>query len=167
MKTTDNQKELFIVVDEKDQIMGYKSRYECHHNSELIHRAINIALINDKDEIAFQKRSMTKDLYPGYYALTVTGHVSKGENYITAAIREMKEEVGVTGINLKHMSTQVVNEPAEREMVAFYTGIYNGSFKALKEEVDNMYYFSKENIYQIINNITPCSFNSLKILGWI
>ena len=167
MQTTDNQKELFIVVDEKDNIIGYKTRYKCHHDKRLIHRALNIALFNKKGEIAFQKRTMTKDLYPGYYALTVTGHVSKGEDYLTAALREMKEEIGVTGVNLQHISTQVVDEPDEREMIAFFTGLYDGQFKPFKEEVEQIYFFSKDTMHTIVNTMTPCSYYSLKILGWI
>jgi len=41
------------------------------------------------------KRSDTKKVFPGWLALP-GGHIEEGENPLTAAIREVREEVGVT-----------------------------------------------------------------------
>ncbi|MEK7078845.1 MAG: NUDIX domain-containing protein [Patescibacteria group bacterium] len=167
MQTTDNQKELFIVVDEKDKIVGYKTRYECHHDKNLIHRSIGVFLFNSKGEIAFQKRSLTKDTSPGFYTMSTSGHVAKGESYLQAALREMEEEIGVTGVQLEHVSTQLMEDPREREMGCLFNGVYNGEFKINKDEVEDVYYFSKSQIAKIIHKVTPCCLASLKILGLI
>ena len=31
----DNQKELFIVVDKDDNVIEYRTRYDCHHDKSL------------------------------------------------------------------------------------------------------------------------------------
>lgn len=167
MKTTDNQKELFIVVDEKDKILGYKTRYECHHNKNLIYRTIGVFLFNSKGEIALQKRSMTKDTLPGFYTFTASGHVAKGESYLKTALREMEEEIGVTGLQLEYVSTQLIEDKTEREMDTHYKGIYNGKFKINKDEVEEVYYFNKSQIAKIIDHTTLCCLVGLKTLGWL
>lgn len=159
----DVQDEQFIVVNEKDEIVGYKTRYECHHNKSYIHRAVDVVLYNSEGKIVFQKRSMQKDLYPGYYALSATGHVSKGETYEQTAQRELQEEMGVANIPLKRITTFLIPAKNEVEMVALFTGIYNGSYSYPLDEVESIHYFSPSEI-RSLKKITPSSFKSLQIL---
>src|SRR5258706_2215468 len=91
----DDQKELFIVVDEDDTILEYRTRFDCHHDASLIHRAVGIILFNDKGQILLQKRSMKKDLNPGMFTISASGHVTKGQTYEEAAKRELEEELGI------------------------------------------------------------------------
>src|SRR5437868_4093740 len=90
----DDPKELFIVVDKDDNIINYRTRYECHHDKSLVHRAVGIIIFNDQNQILLQKRSMLKDTNPGKYTVSVSGHLTKGQTYEEAAMREMEEELG-------------------------------------------------------------------------
>ncbi len=55
---------------------------------------VDICITHDHDVLMF-KRSDTKKVFPGWLALP-GGHIEEGENPLTAAIREVQEEVGVT-----------------------------------------------------------------------
>jgi len=44
------------------------------------------------------QRSYSKDVCPGLWDIAVGGVVASGENYDTAAVRELAEEVGVTHV---------------------------------------------------------------------
>jgi len=46
-------------------------------------------------QILLQKRAETKSSWPGYYDVSVAGHINFGEKPIAAAIREAKEEIGI------------------------------------------------------------------------
>lgn len=48
-----------------------------------------------KDHVLMHKRAETKEKFPGFW-LGPGGHVDAGEDALTAAIREVKEETGVT-----------------------------------------------------------------------
>lgn len=167
IQTTDDQTELFIVVDQQDKIKEYRTRRECHQDRNLIHRAIDVVLFNTKGEIAFQKRSITKDTSPGFYSVSASGHVSKGESYLQAALREMEEEIGIKNIELEYVTTQLDESPKEKEMFTLFKGVYDGNFKVNKEEVEGIYCLNKLSVAKIKNQIAPCSLASLKILGWI
>ena len=61
----------------------------------LLHREVRVWVYNKKAEILFQKRSITKDAYPGLLDASVDGPVGLNDNYNKAAIRELKEETGI------------------------------------------------------------------------
>ncbi len=97
MQTTDNQDEIFDIVDQRDRVIGKATRGEVHKDPSLIHRSIAI-LVYRNDELFLQKRSMTKDAFPGVWTCSVAGHVDSGESYEEAAIREMQEELGIKAL---------------------------------------------------------------------
>lgn len=97
MQTTDNQDEVFDIVDHRDRVIGQATRGEVHKNPSLVHRCITI-LVYRNNELFLQKRSMTKDAFPGVWTCSVAGHVDSGETYEEAAIREMQEELGIKAL---------------------------------------------------------------------
>ncbi len=124
--------EYFWVVDEEDRVIGRETREKCHKN-RLIHRSVYIFLINSKGEFLLQKRSLLKDLYPGYYTVSATGHVDYGETYDQAAQRELREELGVNA-PLEKIGKFQSFSPLENEFSTVYICYYNGEVKFNPEE---------------------------------
>ncbi|HEY3965877.1 MAG TPA: NUDIX domain-containing protein [Planctomycetaceae bacterium] len=87
--------EIFDVVDEHDCIIGQAPR-SVVHAQKLRHRAVHIFVFNSRGELLLQKRSALKDEYPLCYTSSASGHLSAGEDYETAAPRELAEELGLT-----------------------------------------------------------------------
>jgi mevalonate kinase len=132
--TTDDQNELFIVVDRKDTILGYKTRYECHHNPLFIHRTVGALIFNDDGQLLLQKRSMTKDMEAGLWGISVAGHVTKGQSDDEAIHRELLEELGID-TPLTFLKKFFVEDEDETERAAVYKGVLNGPFVPNAEEV--------------------------------
>lgn len=65
------------------------------HKKGLWHRAIAVAIINEKNEILLQQRAATKDTNANMWDISVAGHVSAGQDSISASIREIKEELKI------------------------------------------------------------------------
>ncbi|MDR1284388.1 MAG: NUDIX domain-containing protein [Opitutaceae bacterium] len=86
--------ELFDVVDDQDRVVRQETRAEVHRQ-RLLHRAIHVLVFDRAGRILLQKRSMAKDSEPGRWASSCSGHVDAGEDYDTAAVRELAEEIGV------------------------------------------------------------------------
>ena len=82
------------IVDEDDNVIGQESRENIHKNG-ILHREIHVWIYNTKGDILFQKRSMTKDTYPGLLDASAGGHVELNDSYEKAAIRELEEETGL------------------------------------------------------------------------
>lgn len=62
---------------------------------------IAVFILNSDQELLLQKRSVNKKHYPNCWALC-TGHVEPGESLSDAALREMKEELGII-VNLSKL----------------------------------------------------------------
>ena len=116
-KTTDPQNELLIEVNSKNEIIGSIPRGIAHKSPEKFYRTIYVVVKNDKDEILFQKRSSTKDLFPDCWDLSVGGHVDFGKGYIETAVRELREELDfiVTEEELKFLGEVLVKLPSSNE----------------------------------------------------
>ncbi|MCL4374740.1 NUDIX domain-containing protein [Patescibacteria group bacterium] len=162
----DNKKEPFVVVDEADKLIGYFDRDLCHHRPDLIHRAVDIVIFDKQKRVMLQKRSRLKDTYPGYYGLSVAGHVKPGETYRQAALREAKEEIGVT-LPLKFVTKTIFRNHREGEMTSIYTCQYQGEYRLDKTEVESVDFFLPDQLGKMADKITPGSINTLKILKLI
>ena len=137
--------EFFYVVDEDDNVIGKASREDCHSNRKLIHRSVYVFVLNNKGEIFIQKRSMKKDLYPGFYTASATGHVNYGENYDEAAERELREELGIEA-PLRRLGRVKSFSETEREISMIYVCRYNGPIRFNRKEISEGFYMSMEDI---------------------
>ena len=53
---SDNNQEMFPVVDEQGNITGAATRGECHSGSRLLHPVVHLHIFNTKGELYLQKR---------------------------------------------------------------------------------------------------------------
>lgn len=87
--------EYLDVLDENGRKTGkVKLRSDVHRDGDW-HAAVNILIVNDKNEVLHQRRAPNKDSFPNMWDLSCGGHVVTGESYLDAAIRELKEELGI------------------------------------------------------------------------
>lgn len=70
-------------------------RDEAHRNG-LWHRTVHAWIANSSGMVLFQQRALTKESFPGVWDVSAAGHISAGEPELTAAQRELFQELGVT-----------------------------------------------------------------------
>lgn len=90
------KEELLDVLDENGIKTGQVLPRKEVHKQGLWHRIIVVAIVNEKNEILLQQRSHDKDKNPDMWDISVTGHLSSGQDSIMAATREISEEVSVS-----------------------------------------------------------------------
>lgn len=118
--TTDPQDEIFDVTDEHDNVIGQATRGEVHAR-KLLHRAVSIFVFNTRGELLLQMRSATKDEYPNCYTSSASGHLDTGETYETAAVRELREELGLTSPLIYRTKLPAGPDTANEHTVLFET----------------------------------------------
>ena len=69
--TSDNNKEMFPIVDEEGNITGAATRGECHNGSKLLHPVVHLHVFNSQGELFLQKRPEWKDIQPGKWDTSV------------------------------------------------------------------------------------------------
>ncbi len=86
--------EVFDIVNGHDEVIGRATRREAHARG-LWHRATHVVVEDGQGRVFLQKRSMAKDTAPGRWDSACSGHVDAGESYEAAAVRELREEIGL------------------------------------------------------------------------
>lgn len=92
---THKAEELLFVVDANNQPREPLPRKSVHGRG-VWHRVSHIWLRNNKGQVLCQQRSLEKDLNPGFWECFFGGHMEPNETYEAAAIRELREELGIT-----------------------------------------------------------------------
>ena len=127
----------------------------------MIHRAVGIVISNDKGEILLKKRSRLKDTHPGKYTISTSGHVTKGQSYEAAAMRELQEEIGIQA-KLTLEQKFLIETEIETEMWALFIGRHNGPFAIAKDEVDEVQFVRKDQISAMRDKLTPAAIQALE-----
>ena len=70
--------EYFDVVDLADRVIGRATRNEVHQKG-LYHRAVHVLVFNSQGQLFLQKRSASKDTFPGKWDSSASGHLCAGE----------------------------------------------------------------------------------------
>ncbi len=87
--------EYLDIYDSQGNSLGITKSREEAHSKGLWHRAAHVWIINSKKELLIQKRSHQMDDHPDKWDISAAGHVCAGEDDVTAALRETKEEIGL------------------------------------------------------------------------
>ncbi|OGM30403.1 hypothetical protein A3D84_05725 [Candidatus Woesebacteria bacterium RIFCSPHIGHO2_02_FULL_42_20] len=167
IKTTDDQEELFVLVDKNDKVIGRATRRECHSDPTKIHQAVHVIIENNEGEIFLQRRSLTKDSAPGWYVTSASGHVTFGLTPREASIKEIIEELGVN-IKPKFVGRYIFRDKNETEMIEVFKAESEGPFKLDPVETSGGNFFTPESINKAIKNgdlrLTERAISTLKFL---
>lgn len=138
---TDDPDEVFDLVDREDRVIGRVRRGDAHRNPALVHRSVQVLIFDRQGRVLLQRRSRAKDLYPGVYCASASGHVHSGDDYAPTAARELREELGVS-VSLRFVERQVIASPYETEITALYVGRWDGPFMFHPGETDGGRFFT-------------------------
>ncbi len=159
--------ELIDVLDENGVKTGeILSRSEIHKRG-LWHRAIAVAIVNEDNQILLQQRSYKKDHNAGLWDISVAGHISTGQDALSAASREINEEVSINlgyKIDIKdfrymfsYRKEQVFSEDyIERQFYDFFIlrkhNIKAEDIKVQESEVEQVKYVNISELNTMIEN---------------
>ncbi len=147
-------------VDENDNPIGAGPREEAWEKGIALRHAYIV--LRDKDgNFLLQQRSQLKKKNPGRYTYAATGHVDEGESYDEAAVRELKEEVGIdANLTLIDKSSYMSDEVNAQVFIAIYSGEIDHDVQLIldPEEVSGTRWFTKAELDEAVSK-TPESFS--------
>lgn len=166
------KEEWLPVVNEKGEVTGSAPRSICHNGSKLLHPVVHLHIVNAKNELFLQKRSMKKDLLPGMWDTAVGGHIGVNEKVEDALKRETFEELGVTDFDVKFIGSYLWESSREKELVFSFLCLRYNEIRIDHDEVDEGRFWS---VSEIESNLSSSLFtpnflhefehNLKKILG--
>ena len=159
------EQERVVVVDEQNNVLGSVTRAEMRQEGHC-HRATYVFVFNSLGQLYVQERTLTKDVYPGFFEPATGGVVAEGESYDLAAKRELEEELGITGVELTAHFHFYFQEGNCRVWGRAYSCCYDGEVQLQEEEVADVVMEYPSDILQnrFNRNYTPDSLIALERL---
>ncbi|MFA6064908.1 MAG: NUDIX domain-containing protein [archaeon] len=155
--------ELHPYYNAKGKLAGYATRKSLR-NLNLISKAAHVFVFNKKGELFLQRRAPTKDLYPNLIAPSASGHVDINETSKQAAVRELKEELGV------HQEPLFLGKikcftPQLKEFLDVFILITDSKITINKTEISEGFFIPFEEIYtkQRFSEYIPAMKKELRI----
>ena len=149
--------ELIEIVDKDGNFTGQIMDKEEAHDKNLLHNEVAVFIINDKKQVLLQKRSANKRFNPNKWALCA-GHVDAGESLESAALREVKEEVGIN-ITINDLKPFAEREFTIRNSNSHITYFYyiksnlnEKDFIIQKEELSEVKWFDIDDVIDMIKS---------------
>ena len=108
---------------------------------------MHVLVFNRRGEVFLQKRSMTKDTFPGAWDSSASGHLDSGEDYDACAARELWEEIGlrVAATTTPRRLFKIEARPETgQEFVWVYRLEAEGPFALHPEEIETGGWFAPE-----------------------
>jgi isopentenyl-diphosphate Delta-isomerase len=143
--------ELLDVVDDKDVVIGQQMR-SLVHRFGLQHRGVHVFLFTRDGKMLVQKRTADRDSSPSMLDCSVSEHVKAGESYLDAAIRGMREEMGLDGISIKPLVRFRMNYGFnDNEISTLFEGVIDpNEVKFDPVEVEEVSYHSLSKLQEMI-----------------
>lgn len=140
-----SENEIVVIVDENNMEIGEETRLKMR-KLRLIHRATYILVFNPACKIFVQKRTKTKDVYPGYFDVVSGGVVIAGETYEESAKRELTEELGIKNESLTQLFDFFFEDENNRVWGRAYLCFNDGKIILQEEEVESGEFISIDEI---------------------
>lgn len=155
--------EIVLIVDELNHEVAHVPR-KVMREGDLIHRACYILVFNRNREIFVQKRTMSKDVYPGYLDVATGGVVLAGESYELSAKRELAEELGVHKVPLASHFDFYHEAENNRVWGRVFSCVADGPFVLQPEEVEDGFFLGVDAVHSLAKSekFTPDGLLALK-----
>ncbi len=126
--------EMVDIVDDDDRVIATVTRARMRAE-RLQHRAVSIAVMSTDGRLLVHRRADDKDVWPGMWDIAAGGVVSAGEDYDTAAQRELAEELGVEGVGLQPLGAGRYRDDAVALIGRGYLAVSDGPFACTDGEI--------------------------------
>lgn len=143
--------EYFDIVNENNEVIGQELR-QIVHRIGLWHRGVHVFLFTPDRKLLIQKRSQSRDTFPGTLDCSVSEHLKPGESYLAAAERGLREELGIEGIPITRLVQFKMNYgPNDNEFSEVYEGVFNGEKITIDtQEVEAINFYTLPELEKII-----------------
>lgn len=126
--------ELVDLLDDEGRVCGTAPRSVVRRDN-LRHGATGVLVRNPAGDIYVHRRTTTKDVFPGRYDFMAGGVVAAGEAPYDAVVRELAEELGITGADLVKLPEGDYADDATKYHAYLYTCVWDGPIRHQPEEV--------------------------------
>lgn len=126
--------EIVALVDHSGAVVGHAERSVVRRDN-LLHAATAVLVRDGEGRIYVHRRSPDKDWAPGAHDAAAGGVVGHGEDPTACAQRELTEELGITGAELRSLDTHLYEDDTTRCFEHCFETTWTGQVRHADGEV--------------------------------
>src|SRR5699024_10529825 len=126
--------ELLALYDESGRPCGTALRSRVR-GENLRHAATGVVVRNGAGAVYVHRRTDTKDVYPGMYDFASGGCGRAGADAVAAAYRELGEELGISGVELRPLGRRGYSDEVTRYFAYVFETRWDGPVRHQAEEI--------------------------------
>jgi isopentenyldiphosphate isomerase len=119
------QSEIVTLVDADGSVVGSAERSVVRRDN-LLHAATAVLVRDPEGRIYVHRRSPTKDWAPSHHDAAAGGILTEGEDPAGSAARELAEELGITGADLRPLGTNHYEDDTTRVVEHVFETTWDG-----------------------------------------
>ena len=157
--------EYFDILDENGNKTGkVEPRSKAHRDGDW-HRSVHIWVLNKDGDIILQRRSPNKENSPNMITISCAGHVSAGDDSLSSAVRELKEELNldarpedlqfVTTLKRSKIYPNGFNNKEFTDLYILRTDQHFEDLKRQEEEVSELFLVPYKEFKRMVKNRQP------------
>ena len=145
--------EVVALVDEHGNVVG-SARRSVVRRDNLRHSATAVLVRDSSRRIYLHRRSDTKDWAPGHWDVAAGGVIAAGEEPAESALRELGEELGISGVELVTLGRHLYEDDATRCFEHVYEATWDGPVRHQPEEVVDGRWVTLEELGALLETAT-------------
>lgn len=126
--------EVVALVSRDGNVIGSAPRARVRREN-LLHSATAVLVRNSRGDIFLHRRSDAKDWAPGFHDCAAGGVIQYGEQPHDSAVRELEEELGISGVPLVALGTSLYEDESTRCFEHCYEATWDGEVSYPDDEV--------------------------------
>lgn len=150
-------------IDDADHVIGVVTRRRMRAEA-LLHRSVGIHVRSRDGRILVHRRSLAKDLHPGWWDIGAGGVVAAGESYELAAARELAEELGLRDVSLTWFGAGRFDSEAFCTIAHFYRTVSDGPFQFDDGEITECSFVTLDELADMVSRL-PFMPDTLHLAG--
>ena len=134
--------EELILVDARDNPIGFETKLGAHENGGRLHRAFSIFVFDGSGRMLLQRRAKKKYHFGGLWTNACCGHPKRGEELRDAAQARLREEFGFRTetrevFSFVYRASDAQSGLTEYEFDHVFCGEFNGEPSPNPNEIDD------------------------------
>ncbi|MFD6178626.1 MULTISPECIES: NUDIX hydrolase [unclassified Isoptericola] len=158
--------ELVDLYDDAGRPCGVAPRSRMRAEN-LRHAATAVVVRNPAGDVYVHRRTDTKDLYPGRYDFCAGGVLRAGEDPRDSARRELAEELGVAGVELRSLGVADYADEHTRMREFLYECTYDGPVTWQPEEVAWGAWVAPARLLRMLDEVPFMPDSVANLAGWL
>jgi isopentenyldiphosphate isomerase len=101
-------------------------------------RVSHVFVFNESRQLLLQRIAQNRERHPGQWGSSVAAYLFSGEDYVSAAERRIREELGISEFALQLIGKTAMRDDGCTKFISLFTTISNGPFQFDRNHIEEL-----------------------------